>query len=253
MANLLRIKLPEGVQRFRMFSVQDYRDFILIRKDIEDNPEEQEIFDEMLEELYPEQDKSYRGYLFINALTSSLAKKVIPIEYVCPNCKGDVQVGLNMRLPSLQTPIIETAGLRITFKYPSKEYEDPAKKFYDCIYKVADDTNEYLWSDLSEEDKDQVINAITYVSFQEAIQKISPVMIKQDVRCRKCGHVKTIIRDSALDVFKLLLSPDEIIIFYRINRILTRAGYSNADLMSMLPLERSIALSLVEKENVKNE
>lgn len=254
MANLLRIKLPEGVQRFKMFNVEDYRDFILIRKDIEGNPvEEQEIFDELLEELYPEQDKSYRGYLFINMLTSSLAKRVIPIEYICPNCKGDVQVALNLRLPALTTPVIETAGLKITFKYPDKEYDDPAQKFYDCIYKVADQDSEYLWSELDVETKDSVIAAITYTSFQEAITKISPVMIKQDVRCKKCGHQKTIVRDSALEVFKLLLSPDEIILFYRINRILTRSGYSNQDLMSMLPLERSIALSLIEKENTQNE
>ena len=35
MANIIRCKLPDGVHRFKPFTVEDYRDFLLVRNDIE--------------------------------------------------------------------------------------------------------------------------------------------------------------------------------------------------------------------------
>jgi hypothetical protein len=34
MANIIRCKLPDGIHRFKPFTVADYRDFLLVRNDM---------------------------------------------------------------------------------------------------------------------------------------------------------------------------------------------------------------------------
>ena len=52
-------------------------------------------------------------------------------------------------------------------------------------------------------------------------------------------------------MYKILFTIDEIFDFYKTNRILNTKGYSNNDLMNMLYVERSIALSLILSEGRK--
>ena len=43
MANIVRCELPDGVHRFSPFTVSDYRDFLLVRNDMNTkSPEDQE-------------------------------------------------------------------------------------------------------------------------------------------------------------------------------------------------------------------
>ncbi|AHY25445.1 baseplate hub assembly protein [Serratia phage PS2] len=253
MANILRVKLPTGTTRHKMFTVQDYRDFILIRKDMEENPSESEtIFNELLEELYPDYPPEYRGYLFVEVLTSSIGKKVIPIVFSC-QCKHEITMNLRLHLPELKEPVIETAGIKIHFKIPVKHYEDDALKFQESIYKVSDQDSVYLWEELSQDEKNQVIEAVDFNAFQEAMKILQPVQITQKIACPNCGQVHVVQRDSACEIFKLMIAVDEIFLFYRVNRLLVRNSYSNQDVMSMLPLERNIALSFIQKENQPHE
>ena len=40
MANIVRCELPDGVQRFKPFTVEDYRDLLLVRNDMNTKSEE---------------------------------------------------------------------------------------------------------------------------------------------------------------------------------------------------------------------
>lgn len=56
MANIIRCKLPDGVHRFKPFTVADYRDFLLVRNDIEHrSPQEQkEIIADLIDDYFGE-------------------------------------------------------------------------------------------------------------------------------------------------------------------------------------------------------
>ncbi|QPI13922.1 baseplate hub assembly catalyst [Serratia phage 4S] len=246
MANILRVKLPEGVQRFKPFTVADYRDLLLIRNDIVSKPEEEsQIIDEVLEEFFPEQPKVYRGFIFMNVFTGSIGKTKIPLEYTCPVCEKKHKMLLNLSKPELKEPSIECAGIKLNFKLQDEITEDYDKIFLKAIDSVEYEGQKYSWDELDEDDKNQVIESITYDKFQEILEKLRPIHIERTISC--CNQYKLLI-DSPISLFKLLLNPDEIFIFYRTNRSLNRAGYSNDDLMKLMPIERNIIIGMIEKE-----
>ena len=51
-----------------------------------------------------------------------------------------------------------------------------------------------------------------------------------------------------VDVFKLLVNPDEIFTFYQINHTLVKSNYSLNSIMKMIPAERGFVLKLIEKD-----
>lgn len=252
--NIIRIKLPEGVQRFKPFTVKDYRDFLLVSTEIKMNPEEEQtILDELLEEIYPEVDPAFREYIFLNVFTSSIGKTKIPLCFTCPTCNKERRMLLNLQVEALKPIVLEAAGLKITFRYvkPSTDY---AKTFLDAIERVSDGINDYLWTELPEEVREQVIDSISFAEFEEVVKQMHTIKIEQKISCCESHDLKYI---GLLPLFKLLLNPDELFIFYRINHLLAKSNYSISDLMDMLPVERNIALTLVEKDvkeanNAKN-
>lgn len=243
--NIIRIKLPDGVQRFKPFTVKDYRDFLLVSTEIKMNPsEEQIILDELLEEIYPDVDPAFREYIFLNVFTSSLGKTRVPLCFTCPTCKKERKMLLNLQVEALKPIVLETAGLKIKFKYvkPSTDY---AKTFLEAIESVSDGINEYVWSELPEDVRDQVIDSISFSEFEEVVKQMHTIKIEQKIKCCETHDLRYV---GLLPLFKLLLNPDELFIFYRINHLLAKSNYSIGDVMNMLPVERGIALTLVEKD-----
>lgn len=245
--NIIRLKMPEP-KRFKAFTVSEYRDLLVIRNEIQSNAaDEKQIFEEMLEELYPDYTMMEREYIFINVLLASIGKDKIEAVFNCPKCKRKSNMLLNLRQQPLGTPTLKVSNITIKFKYPDKRY-DLAELFFKCVDTVNDGENTYEWSKLTKADKDAVVDLISYETFKELASQLLMIDTYQTVTCCTKHEIKY---NDALSLFKVILNPTEIFQFYRINHVLAKHDYSIGDLMNMMPFERSLVLTLVEKD-VKN-
>ena len=54
MANIVRCELPDGVQRFKPFTVEDYRDLLLVRNDMNTKSEEdqKQLIAELMDDYF---------------------------------------------------------------------------------------------------------------------------------------------------------------------------------------------------------
>lgn len=246
MANIVRCKLPDGVHRFKPFTVSDYRDFLLVRNNMNRSEAEQkELLDELLEDYFSEFPVSWRPFIFIKVFTTSIGKAKIPLVFECSKCGKNKQFLFNMDLDSLKNPVLEVAGLKIQFNYPSEEYKDPTELILNTIATVQDEAATYKWEDLSDEEQTSVIEAIDIKSLEKIIKEMKPFHIEANFGC--CVR-RRVVYDNFVDIFKLILNPDEVFTFYQVNHLLVKSNYSLDGIMSMIPIERSIALSLVEKD-----
>lgn len=247
MANIVRCVLPDGVHRFKPFTVADYRDFLLIRNDMNSKtPDEQEkILDELTEDYFPDIPASWRAYVFLNVFTSSIGKTRIPISYECPGCKKNKKVLFNIQQKPLVHPCIEVAGIKIQFKFPESDSGDLVSLIKDNIQSVSDSDSTYLWEDLDDETKLSVVDAIDADSFETIIRAMKPIFFELKL---SCCNTRTITYTSILELFKLLIHPDEVFTFYQINHVLVKNSYDLTSVMNMIPVERNIALSLIEKD-----
>ncbi|ARW57616.1 baseplate [Kosakonia phage Kc304] len=247
MANIVRCKLPDGVHRFKPFTVADYRDFLLVRNDMNTKSKEEqiELIDELLADYFDEYPKSWRPYIFISVFTSSIGKTKIPVSFECPTCGAKKRFMLNLSQEPLVAPVIETSGIKIKFKYPDEINEDLVELISKNIDTVQDSDSEYKWSELDDETKVQVIDSIDYKAFESLVKKLKPLHIEVSFKC--CSEYK-FVYDSLIDIFKILLNPDEVFSFYQVNHLLVKSHYDLNSVMAMIPIERSIALSLVEKD-----
>ena len=247
MANIVRCEMPDGVHRFKPFTVADYRDLLLVRNDMNNKPveEQKQLLDELLEDYFGEYPKAWRPYIFLKVFTSSLGKTKVPVAFECQKCKKTKQTLFNMSQGPLTNPTMETAGIKIQFKFPEVEYKDKSELVLNTIQTVEDSEQKYNWEDLPEETKMQVIDAIDIESLEELLKKMHSVYIPFTYGC--CEKHKTEYTD-LIDVFKLILNPDEVFVFYQINHLLVKNQYTLDSIMHMIPIERGIALSLVEKD-----
>lgn len=247
MANIIRCKMPDGVYRFKPFTVADYRDFLLVRNDMTNKSEEEQIklLDEMLEDYFADYPKSWRPYMFVQVFTGSIGKTKIPVAFECSKCGKTKQTLFNLHQEELLSPTIEVSGLKIKFKFPDEIIEDKTKMVIDNIDTVEDENAVYKWANLSEEEQVAVIDSITLESFELLMKQMSPLNFTLKFGC--CvKREQTYTR--LLEVFKLLLNPDEVFSFYQVNHLLVKNHYNLESIMQMIPIERSIALSLVEKD-----
>ena len=124
MANIVRCKLPSGTHRFKPFTVADYRDLLIIANEMRDNPDEADsIVNGMLEDYFGDYPESWRHFIFIKVFTTSIGKSIMPVTFTCPKCKKTRKTALNLNLDSLKIPEINTAGVKIKFKFPDKVVE----------------------------------------------------------------------------------------------------------------------------------
>lgn len=247
MANIIRCKMPDGVYRFKPFTVADYRDFLLVRNDMTNKSEDEQIklLDEMLEDYFGEYPKSWRPYMFIQVYSGSIGKTKIPVMFECGKCGKNKQFLFNIAQDDLKAPMIQVAGLKIEFNFPAEILKDKSEMILSTIKSVEDSERKYLWSELSEEDQVAVIEAIDLESFESLMKQMSPIHFDIKFGCCEKRHI---VYERILDVFKLLLNPDEVFSFYQVNHLLVKNHYNLESIMQMIPIERSIALSLVEKD-----
>lgn len=250
MANIVRCNLPSGVQRFQPFTVADYRDFLLVRNDMNSKTleEQKEIMNELLADYFHEYPPSWRPYIFLKVFTSSIGKTRLPVVWECAKCKKTVKSPLNLSHDGLKNPSIEVAGVKITFNFPDQITDDHVSMIKDNIAEVSDGVNTYKWEALTDDMKLKIIDAIDIKSFESVIEQMTPISITLNLSCCDKHVIKY---DSILEIFKLIIHPDEVFNFYQINHVLVKHNYDLNSVMRMIPVERSIALSLIEKDNKK--
>ncbi|MGQ3469434.1 T4 family baseplate hub assembly chaperone, partial [Xanthomonas campestris] len=73
MANIVRCELPDGVQRFKPFTVEDYRDLLLVRYDMNTKSEEEQkqLIAELMDDYFHDHPAEYRPYIFLKVFLSS--------------------------------------------------------------------------------------------------------------------------------------------------------------------------------------
>lgn len=252
MANIIRCKLPDGVHRFKPFTVADYRDFLLVRNDMisKSYDEQQEIVSELAADYFGDYDPSIQKYLFLHVFTGSIGKTKIPVTFECPTCGKVHRKLFNISTESgISNPTIElNDDTKIVFKFPSREYDDSTKLILENITGIEFNNEKYEWESLDSETQMNVIDMIEIEKFEEIVKRLKPIYFELKLKC--CGD-HNIVYDDLSSIFNLLINPDEVFPFYEINHILAKNNYDITSIMNMLPSERSIALALIERDNKK--
>ena len=249
MANIIRCKLPDGIHRFKPFTVADYRDFLLVRNDMLNKPDQEqyEIIDELTQDYFEALPESWRHYAFLNVFTGSIGKTKIPIVYQCPTCGKNHKRIFNIEQQPLTNPVLEVnEDTQIKFKFPEKIDTDLNSLVLNNINTVVYEGTEYNWDDLDPATQSNIIDSVDFKQFESLIKTLKPIHFSLNLTC--C-ETRKMVYDDLKSIFMLLINPDEVFTFYEINHILSKNKYSISDIMSMIPIERSIALSLIEKDS----
>lgn len=249
MANIIRCRLPDGIHRFKPFTVADYRDFLLIRNDMisKTDSEQEELVSELAADYFNEYPKSWQQYLFLNVFTGSVGKTKVPIVFQCPTCGKSQKRLFNIAQDGLVAPKIQLNDeTELSFKFPDEIYADSALLILDNIESVSHKGAEYLWQDLDKETQDNIIEMLDFEKFEMLVKKLKPIHFEMNISC--CER-HTIVFEDLASIFKLLINPDEVFPFYEINNILIKNNYDWNSIMAMLPAERSIALSMIERDS----
>lgn len=252
MANIIRCKLPDGIHRFKPFTVADYRDFLLVRNDMisKSDEEQKNIINELAADYFGEYAETIQKYIFLHVFTGSIGKTKIPVTFECPTC-GKVHKRLfNLSTEEgLNNPTIPISdNVKLGFKFPTVECSDSGKLVLNSIDTVEFNDTVYKWADIAEESKMAIIDMIDIDKFEQIVKSLKPLYFELKLKC--CSE-HTIIYDDLNSIFNLLINPDEVFPFYEINHILVKNNYDMTAIMNMLPSERSIALALIERDNKK--
>lgn len=253
--NIIRIKYMNRVERITPFTVEELRDIILIRADFKnhDKNEQKIILDETLEELFPNVEPKFRGYFFIEKYIGSIGGSKLQIVVGCPSCKHETNMMLDLKQDDLNGITLDKEDVSIMFSYPDQLYYDENniplydKIFLENISKVKYKGEMYDWDSLDDESKDGVINMIEFSDFETIINKMKIVRIYRKFKC-KCKRIIEVEMNDILDIFKVSIDERSINLFYDINSILVKSGFSIRDIMGMIPIERTIYLNQIEKE-----
>lgn len=253
--NIIRIRYMDDVKRIQPFSVEELRDIILIRADLKnhDIKEQKRILNETLEELFPDVEEKYRGYFFIEKYIGSIGGSKLKIVVTCPTCKHETNMIIDLKQDAIENIRLEKENIVLFFAYPNEIYYDengtPSydKIFLDNIKGIEYENKKYDWDELDDETKSNVIDIIEFSDFEYIINKMKIVRIYRRFTC-KCKRIIEIEMDDILDIFKMSIDERSITIFYDINSILVKNGFSIRDIMGMIPIERTIYLNQIEKE-----
>ena len=249
MSKIIRCILPDKVERFEPFTVKDYRDLLLLRNDLDKNSidAQEEMINEILNIYFPDQPVNYQYYIFCVVFLSSIGKTKLPLVAECPKCGSPVSFMANFEHKGLYHPNIQLGnGLSIKIKFPETPVIDVPEYIVDNILSVKDSENEYSFNNLSEEERNLVIDGIGKNELAEIMYKILP--LNYNISYYHCDKKYEFKVNDFLTFFKMIIHPDEIFPFYQINHRLIRFHYDLNSIMNMLPLERNVALSLIEKD-----
>lgn len=248
---IIRCRLPDKNVRFSAFTVTDYRDLILLRNDIElySYEEQLDMMEEIMESYFPDVPENYREYVFIHTLLSSLGKSKIPLVLTCPECGKEINFMANFDSKGIQHIEVETKyGAAIKIRFPENK-GNIIEHIQDNILEIKTEQGVFTWQEISEEERLMVIDCIDRDVLEEIIKKSKPLDFSINIGC--CNKINLKYQD-ALSIFKLCIHPEEIFHFYQVNHRLVNHKYDLNSIMKMIPIERSWALALVEKD-LKNE
>ena len=249
MSNIIRCKFPDGVRRFPMFTISDYRDLLMLRADIElhSKEEQEELMEEILETYFPDVESNYREYVFCAVFLSSIGNTVIPMIVNCPICKKPITIRGNFDHPGLSNIRVKTKyGISLLIRFPSDKNVDIIDYIEENILEVSDDENTYKWENLNPKEKDAIFSIIDKDIIQEIIKKSRPINFNIHTYC--CNEKIDIEFNDILSIFKILVHPQELINFYTVNHRMISYNYDLNSIMSMLPIERNISLALIEDD-----
>lgn len=243
--DIVRFKIFDKKYRFSPFTVKEYRDLLLVRAELE---QDSTALDDLLEYMFPDIDHNYRWFAFMRRYIATVGKDKIKMKYKCSSCEKSNLFIFNIKTDSIEYKKydVRKTNLRLILK-PSVKTDISSLEFLDNIYKVVTDDKEYIWDDMSDDDKKQIYNSIDLIDINN-MKDLSLLSYEYKTRCCNERIVKIY---NFIDLYKILFTIDEIFDFYKTNRILTTKGYSNNDLMDMLYVERTIALSLIHNEEKK--
>lgn len=253
MANIIRCKLPDGVYRLKPFTVEDYRDLILVRADLDNHPEDEQkiILEELLEEYFPDLPKVWREYAFLLTFTSSIGNSIVQFVIECPKCGKRHPAALNLKLAPLKNPSVKVANVTANFTFPEENEESDVDLILKNIKSLSDeDGNEYPWEQLDIETRNDFVDAIDRPKVETILRKLKPFNFSRNFSCCDINHV--LKYDNLLAIFKFLLGRDDAYSFYQINNLMVKHDYDYSSIMDMLPIERSFALSIIERD-IKND
>lgn len=250
MANIIRCELPDGIKRYKPFTIEDYRDFLLVRNDLMNYDDEKQVqlVNELANDYFHELPPTWQQYAFLKVFTSSIGNTKIPISFECPTCGKKIPRIFNLSQDPLVNPSLDIdENTTLFFKFPEKDYEKDSEKLLESITHIIHHGNKYEWGDLSNETKTDIIDAIDFQAFETIIKKLSPINFTMTVKC--CGKPTELIYKNLTSIFKFLVNPEEIFHFYEMNHLLVKNNYTNDAIMKMIPLERSMTLKLIEKDS----
>lgn len=253
MANLVRCDMPDKTYRFQPFKISDYRDFLLIRNDMNhhDQNKQEEILNDILDDYFPGYPKTWQQYFFLKVYTSSIGKSVIPIVFQCPHCGKKIDHFFDISQKPLTNPVLtlsETTSLELEF--PETNEQNLSKQVLNNIKYVEHDGQRYDWDKLNDETKEDLFDLISVENLNDLLKSMKPIYL--ELKTKKCCDSSThIVYDDLLSIFKLLVNPEEVFTFYEINHILAKNNYDITSIMNMYPIERTVALSIIEKEKAK--
>lgn len=241
----VRFNIFDDKYRFKPFTVKDYRDLLLVRAELEDDDK---ALDDLLEYLFSDIDINYRPLAFMKRLIASIGKDKLKMRFKCSKCEKEKMFIFNIETKHVDYVeyTVPKTNIKLKVKPSLLNTEQDSFEFLDNIYEVSTDLS-IKWTDLSKSDKDQIYNALDLHDINSIKEKS---LIKYSYNT-KCCESKSVNIYNFLDMYKILFTIDEIFDFYKTNRILNTKGYSNNDLMNMLYVERSIALSLILSEGRK--
>lgn len=258
----IRIKLPSEdfpVYRTRPLRVSEFRDLLLIRYQMGVEPTEESIMiaDEVLADLFPDAPIKYRPYIFLVVYCDSRGLDIVQIKHKCPACSAESTVGVSIKPGPLERPSMELLnGVTLNYNYTdpfdmnSLDFIGIVEK---TIHSVSVGDEEYEWTELDQETKDMIIDSIDYHKFMEYIKGLSviPAFPIQNAACcdvAKANKTDHIQFEGFYELFRFLLNPDEINLYYRSNKAMINSGFTLKDIEDMAPMEKSITLTLIEEE-----
>ncbi|QPI18046.1 baseplate hub assembly protein [Pectobacterium phage POP12] len=244
MIDVIRVKLPSGIKRFKMFTVEDQLRFLLTSADMENKPisEQYQIMDEVLDILYPGYSKTEQEYIFSKVYIVSFGKNAIKVQITKGNERKESFMVINDF--ELINEYKVNDSVTLGFNFPKDRKEDETM-FLDCISYILHEGTRHEWNVLSENTKNDIVDLIDF----EDVKNIIALLKKS---CHVEIH-REVHAESLLKLFRILFSKSEIVDFFKTNFLLNKNGLNIDTMMNISPMERSIYVSLLSEDLKKNE